>query len=166
MAVAVHVNVHAYATTHVATNLVRSLKQLVVACGLDAAKLLGEWNVLELGVETWLRTGHLRELILEIYDPANDKLVKRYDFEIDYGYRPDGDGDLWLDSDAVAYAVNKAGSVLASCSYDVFVDTAYGRPDVEGWSTGMLRSTGDLRRRSVGTAVGGGDLGAKLNYWK
>ena len=54
MGTAVQVNVHTYATTHVATNLIRSLKQLVVSSGLDATKLLGDWRTLERGVATWL----------------------------------------------------------------------------------------------------------------
>lgn len=166
MATAVQVNVHTYATTHVATNLVRSLKQLVVACGLNASKLLGEWQILENGVATWLRTHHLERLVLEIYDPATDRLIKRFDFEIDYTYHPGGDGDLWIDPDTVEYAVRKAGAVPSRCSYDIFAHTAPGRPDVSGWTTGTLRSTAHLQRRSVGAAVGGGDLGASLSYWK
>jgi hypothetical protein len=166
MATTVQVNVHTYATTHVATNLIRSLKQLVVACGLDSSKLLGDWQTLETGVATWLRTRHLERLILEIYNRGTGQLVKRFDFDIDYTYHPAGNGDLWIDRDTVDYAVRKAGAVPSSCSYDIFAQTAPGRSNVTGWTTGNLRSTANLQRRSVGAAVGGGDLGASLNYWK
>ena len=166
MATTVQVNVHTYATTHVATNLIRSLKQLVIGCGLNAAKLVRDWQTLEQGVATWLRTRHLKGLILEIYNPSTNKLVKRFDFDIDYTYHPNGDGDLWIDPDTVDYAIRKAGSVPSSCFYDIFADTAAGRPDVPGWTTGTFRSTSHLQRRSVGAATGGGDLGASLNYWK
>ena len=47
-----------------------------------------------------------------------------------------------------------------------FANTAAGRPDVKGWTTGTLRSTSGMTRRSVGTSTGGGDLGASLNVWK
>ena len=74
MATAVHVNTDVHTTTHVAANLVRSLKQIVVGCGLDASKLLGSWQTLERGVTAWLGSRHLQELILEIYDPSSDGL--------------------------------------------------------------------------------------------
>lgn len=166
MATAVRVNTYAYATTHVAANLIRSLKQLVVGCGLDGSKLLGNWQTLERGVSTWLSSRHLQRLVLEIYDPRSDGLVTRFDFEIDYGYHPSGDGALWLDPETVNYAIRKVGAVPSRCSYDILASTAPGRADVPGWTTGSFRSTAGLTRRSVGSAVGGGSLGASLNYWR
>lgn len=166
MGTAVQVNVRTYATTHVATNLIRSLKQLVVSCGLDARKLVGNWQTVEHGVATWLCTRHLTRLILEIYPRHTGALVRRFDFDIDYGYHPNGDGDLWIDPDTVAYAIRKAGQLPANCSYDILAQTNPGRPDVDGWSRGTLRSTAGLTRRSVGATVGGGDLGASLGVWK
>lgn len=166
MATTVQVNTHTYATTHVAANLIRSLKQLVVGCGLDASRLVGSWQTLERGVATWLGTRHLEHMILEIYNPSTDGLVKRFDFDIDYSYHPNGNGDLWLDADTVAYALAKAGAVPSSCSYAIVAGTRAGAPTISGWTTTTLRSTDHLRRRSVGASVGGGDLGAVLNYWK
>jgi hypothetical protein len=166
MSTAVQVNVTTYSTTHVATNLVRSLKQLVTACGLSASKLLGEWQTLENGVATWLASRHLQTLTLEIYGVSTGVLVARFDFSIDYTYHPNGNGDLWIDPDTVDYAVRKSGAIPANCSYDVFARTAAGRPDVAGWSNGTMRSTAHLQHRSVGAAVGGGEIGASLSYWK
>jgi hypothetical protein len=165
MGTSVNVNTATFSTTHVATNLLRSLKTLIVVCGLDSAKLVGEWSVLERGVETWLRSRHLTRLILEIYMPTTGTLIKRFDFEIDYSYHPEGNGDLWLDAETVRYAANKAGTVLSTCTYDILATTASGRPDVAGWSNGTLRSTSGLTQRSVGAAVGGGALGASLSHW-
>ena len=166
MPTAVHVNTYTHTTTHVATNLVRSLKQIVVGCGLDASKLVGCWQTIERGVATWLGSRHLRRVILEIYEVRSSGLVTRFDFDIDYGYHPAGDGALWLDPETVAYGIRKAGAVPATCNYDVLVETAPGHPAVSGWTEGTLRSTADLHRRSVGSAVGGGSLGASLSYWR
>jgi hypothetical protein len=166
MPAVVQVNVAAYASTHVSTNLIRSLKQLVVACGLKADKLLGQWQTLERGVATWLASRHLESLTLEIYDPRTDTLVGRFDFDLDYTYHPAGNGDLWIDPDTVAYAVRKAGAISAACDYQIWARTSAGRPNVAGWTTGTMRSTTHLHRHCVGAAVGGGDLGASLSYWK
>ena len=45
-------------------------------------------------------------------------------------------------------------------------DNGPGRPNVTGWTNTTLRETSGLRRHSVGTALGGGSLGAGLSYWK
>ncbi|PZS04864.1 MAG: hypothetical protein DLM56_04575 [Pseudonocardiales bacterium] len=69
-------------------------------------------------------------LVLEVYDPrdsAGNDLIGRFDFTIDYGYYPDGDGDLWLDPDTVAFAIRRAGTYPAACSYRFVADTEPGR---------------------------------------
>jgi hypothetical protein len=164
----VRVNTHAYATTHVATNMLRGMKQIIRESGLSISKIQSQWAVLEAGVATWLDSGHLKGLVLEVYDPtkpSGDDLVGRFDFTIEYAYYGDGDGDLWLDPDTVSYTVRKNGAYPASCGYRLIADTAPGYPAVSGWSTTTFRSTDGFTRHSVGTAIGGGSLGAGLSYY-
>lgn len=167
MSSVVRVNTYAYATTHVATNMLRSVKQIIRESGLRIDIIQNQWTVLETGVATWLRSRHLKALVLEVHDPtkpAGGGLVGRFDFTIDYTYG-DGDGELWLDPDTVSYAVRKNGSYPANCAYRLVADTAPDRPDVLGWTTSTLRSTAGLTRHTVGTAIGGGSLGAGLSYY-
>lgn len=169
MITSVRVNTSTYAATHVATNMLRCIKQIVRESGLSTIKMQSQWSVLEAGVTAWLRSGHLTSLILEVYDPsksADADLVGRFDFKIDYGYYGDGEGDLWLDPDTVAYAIRKNGSYPAKCDYRLVADTAPGYPAVEGWSTTALRSTAGFTRHSVGTTIGGGSIGAGLSYYR
>jgi hypothetical protein len=166
---AVRVNVHAYATTHVATNMLRGMKQIIRESGLSINRVQSQWAVLEDGVATWLGSQHLKSLVLEVYDPhlpADADLVGRFDFTIDYTYYGDGDGDLWLDPDTVSYTVRKNGSCPARCEYRLIADTSPGYPAVHGWSTTTFRSTADFTRHCVGTAIGGGSLGANLSYYR
>ena len=167
MSTAVRVNVSTYAHTYVATNLLRSLKQLIQGCGLSTAKLVSDWQVLENGVSTWLQTGHLRGLVLEVLDPSkwSNDLVGRFDFDIDYGYYADGDGDLWLDPDTVEFVIRKNGSYPSKCTYRFIADTAPGYPTVVGWSETTFRSTAGFVRQTAGAAMGGGSLGASLSYY-
>jgi hypothetical protein len=168
MSTSVHVNLHTYASTHVATGMLRGLRQIIRGTGLDPTLLTDQWEVLERGVAAWLRSGHLKALILEVYDPgrqANHDLIGRFEFDIDYGYHPDGDGDLWLDSDAVAFAIRKNGSYPSLCAYRVVADTSPGYPAVPGWATTNLRATTGFTRHSTGTALSGGGLGAGLSYY-
>lgn len=165
----VSVNTSTYSTTYVAANLLRGIKQIVRLSGLDATGLTSDWDVLENGCATWLRTGHLQALVLEVYDPAlpaGSDLVGRFDFTIDYSYYTDGDGELWMDPDTIAYTVRKNGSYPAACRYRVVADTSPNRPDVDGWRRTTFRSTTGLTRQVAGTAVGGGNLGASLAYYR
>lgn len=165
----VSVNTSVYSTTYVATNMLLGLKQLIAASGLSAKKLMGEWDTLELGCATWLASGHLRRLVLEVYDPAlpeGSDLIGRFDFDVVYDYYASGDGELWMDPDTVSWTVRKNGSYPSNCSYRVVVDNAPGRADVPGWSSTSFRSTTGFVRQTSGTAVGGGSLGAQLSYYR
>ena len=148
MTTAVRVNTATYAVTHVATNMLGSIRAIIKGSGLDPSRIREEWAVLEEGIATWLASGHLRALTLETYDPgkSGDNLVGRFDFTIDYGYYPGGDGDLWLDSDTVSHAIRKNGSFPGRCDYRLIADNAPGRPDVPGWSATAYRSTAGFTR--------------------
>ena len=127
MTTSVRVNTHTYATTHVATSMLRGLKQIIRESGLSIDTVQNQWTVLKSGVATWLDSRHLKTLVLEVYDPdrpAGRDLVGRFDFTIDYGYYSDGEGDLWLDPDTVAYTVRKNGSYPSRCAYRLIADTA------------------------------------------
>ncbi len=168
MSSSVRVNTHTHATTHVATNMLRSMRQIIRDSGLRTDTICAQWDVLEVGVATWLGTGHLNGLVLEVYDPAKPEgadSVGRFDFTVDYTYYGEGDGELWLDPDTVSYTVLKNGSYPANCAYRLVADTAPGYPKVAGWSSTTFRSTAGFTRHSVGTAIGGGSLGAILSYY-
>ncbi|HVF05266.1 MAG TPA: hypothetical protein VNA20_10525 [Frankiaceae bacterium] len=167
-ATAVRVNTAAYATTHVATNVLQSIRQIVREAGLSTDYLLGRWDTLELGIATWLSSRHLQKLTLEIWDPtkqAGRDLVGRFDFAIAYGYYADGDGDLWLDPDTVSYAVRRAGAIPSRCTYRVIAKNAPGAATVAGWSGTSYRSTAGFTEHATGTALGGGSLGVGLSYY-
>ena len=162
----VRVSTAVYSATHVATNMLRGLKQIIAGCGLDRSRIYRDWDVLERGVASWVESQHLRELVLEIWDSASAQtLVGRFDFRIDYGYDRSGDGDLWLDSEAVVWAIKKNGSYPSRCEYRIVADTGPGAPVVDGWSQATLRSTSGFRRHSIGTALAGGAMGVGLSYW-
>ncbi len=162
------VNVHTQATTHVAANVLRSIRQIIKGCGLSTTKMLDQWAVLEAGVATWLQSGGLEALILEVYDPSDrlDDRRGRFDFTIDYAHYGDGDGELWLDPETVRRTILKNGSYPSACDYRFVATTSSGRPNVDGWSTATLRSTAGFERHTVGTAVGGGNLGGSLAYYR
>ena len=123
--------------------------------------------MLEDGIATWLGIGHLKAVTLEVYDPGKrgDDLVGRFDFTIDYGYYPGGDGDLWLDPDTVAYTIARTAPISAAASTGSSSTAPPATPRFAGWATTTYRSTAGFTRHAVGTAIGGGSIGAGLAYY-
>jgi hypothetical protein len=164
MSTFVAVNTYTHAVTHVTGHLLNSLKVVIRLSGLSPEKLTSEWESLERGVCRWLETHHLEGLHLEVYDPTSDKIVGRWDFVISYGFT--GDGDFWVDADAIRYHIQKQGIWPASCNYRIIATTKEGRPDVWGWTTTTFRSTAGFVKQSIGTTIDASGLSAGTGYWR
>jgi hypothetical protein len=162
----VRVNANTYTTTHVASNILRSIKQLVQGCGLDPTQLANQYPTLQRGISTWLESGHLQAVVLEIYNSVTDKLEGRFDFTILRTYGDDDDGGFWLDTDEVRFTIRKAGLNVVNCGYRVVCDCADGEPPVPGWSDTTLRSTEGFTTHAVGTGITAGSVGVGLAYYK
>lgn len=165
MSTFVAVNTYTYSVTYVAEKLLLSLKEIIRESGLSPEKLTSEWAVLQLGFKTWLETRDLQRVTLEVYDPANNSLINRWDFDIEYGLV--GDGTMWVDTENIRYHIKKAGYWPSQCNYSVIVTTKPGRPNVAGWSSCSFRSTDGMSRYSIGTAIDGDNgLGSRAYYWR
>jgi len=136
---------------------------IIVKSGLSAAKMAGQWASLEEGISTWIGSKHLRQVYLEIFNPATQKLICRWDLDIIYGYG--GDGEFWADTEAIKYHIAKAGVIAATCEYRISLDNAPGATTLAGWTACTLYSTGGFSRYSVGTTIGSSGIGAGLAYW-
>ena len=115
------------------------------------------------GVQTWLNTGDLETVKLEIYNPKTDALIFRWDIDISYSWSG-GDGDFWTDTEQLRYAISKAGFGSERGSLSFAVHARPGRPDVLGWSSTTSRSTDGMVRQSLGTTVEHSGLGASTSY--
>lgn len=164
MSTSVSVNTSTHTVTYVATKILLSLKELIRLVGLDPSKLTGEWDTLESGIATWLGSRHLRQVTLEIYSTGSDKLVTRWDLDVNYGYT--GDGSFWTDTDALRYAIAKAGAVPSGCKYEVIVQNAPGAASLSGWSSVPYRSTQGFSRYGVGATIGADGIATETSYWK
>lgn len=154
---------YTHSVTYVADNILKSLKDIIRLSGLDPAKFVGDWQAYMNGLRTWLNSGHLRSIALEIYDPKTGALITRWDIEIAYGWT-EGDGSFWTDTEQLKYAIRKAGVAPSEARYCLLVDTKPGWPSVDGWGTGSYRSTAGMVRQSLGTTVEHSGLGASTSY--
>ena len=165
MTVSVSVRSYTHATTYVADNILKSLKNILLYSGLDPDKLVDDWEVLHRGIKTWIDSGHLLKIVLEVYEPATDKLIGRWDVHINYEWTG-GDGEFWTDTDAIRFAIKKAGVFPSSASYRVLATTRPGRPDVSGWSSTSFRSTEGMIEQRIGTSIEASGLSGNISYYR
>ena len=156
---------YTHSVTYVADNILKSLKDIIRLSGLDPTSFVEDWNTYLLAVRTWLNTGDLEGVILEIYNPGNDKLITRWDIDIVYGGIA-GDGSFWTDTDQLRYAILKVGLLPSQAKYKLLLYTKLGRPDVTGWNKGSSRSTDGMVKQSLGSTVEHNGLGAQTGYWR
>jgi len=163
MSTATFVISYAQTVTYLSTKMLLLLKEIIREVGLDPARFTSDWPTYEDAVSTWLSSRHLQRVTLEIYNPRTNALVSRWDMDVVYSTI--GDGKLWVDTAAIRYAIAKAGIPPSSCSYDIKLKNAPGRPEVQGWSSCDFRATDGLQRYAIGAAVGGNGLSAQAAYW-
>lgn len=154
---------YTHSVTYVADNILKSLKDIIRLSGLDPSEFVGDWQTNMLAVQTWLNSGDLRKVILEIFDPTTDALVVRWDIEITYSWSG-GDGGFWTDTEQLKYAIRKAGLAPSEARYRLLLDTRPGRSDVIGWSNASYRSSDGMVRQSLGATVEHSGLGASTSY--
>jgi Bacterial HORMA domain 2 len=160
---AVAVNTYTHSVTYVADNILKSLKDIIRLSGLDPSEFVGDWDLHMRGIQTWLGTGDLERVKLEIYDPETDALIFLWEIDIAYGWSG-GDGAFWTDTEQLRYAIRKAGLVPSEARYRLLLNTKSGRPDVPGWSKATGRSTDGMVRQGLGTTVEHSGLGANTSY--
>lgn len=161
----VSVNTYTHSVTYVSDNILKSLKDIILLSGLSPANFVNSWDSNLRAVRTWIESGHLTSINLEIYNPKSDELVYRWDIDIDYRYSA-GDGCFYTDTDQLKYHIRKAGISASSAKYSLILNNKPGRPDVEGWGAAEHRSTAGMTKQSLGSTISHSGLGAKTKYWR
>lgn len=161
----VSVNTYTHSPTHVAKNILKSLKDIIRLVDLDSGMLASNWDTYICAVETWLDTGHLERVIIEVFNPSTNALIMRWDIDIVYGWS--GDGSFWTDTEQLKYSIRTIGQLDPSITaYRIVLTTKSGRPDVDGWETTNLRSKYGFVRHSLGSTVSHNGLGVNPTYFE
>lgn len=157
------VNTYTHSVTYVSDNIMRVLKDIIYQTGLNPRRLTRNWGVITRGIETWLGTGHLNKVVLEVFNPSTNKLVGRWDIDIVYG--ESGDGNFWTDTEQIKYHILKAGVAPSNADYSIIAENQPGYPNVDGWVSTNLRNTDGFTRHSFGMTISHGGLGASASGW-
>lgn len=161
------VSVYSYthSVTYVTDNVLKSLKDIIRLSGLSPANLVNSWESKHRAIKTWIESRHLERVKLEIFNPATNALIVRWDLDIVYQWS-DGDGSFYTDTEQLKYAIKKAGVAPESASYEIILKTKPGRPDVSDWGPATSRSTDGMVRQTLGSTVEHSGLGASAAYWR
>lgn len=161
------VSVYSYthSVTYVTDNILKSLKDIIRLSELSPANLVNSWESNHRAIRTWIESGHLECVQLEIFNPLTNKLILRWDLDIVYQYSH-SDGSFYADTEQLKYAIKKAGVAPKDARYELILKNKPGRPDVEGWGPCSSRSTEGMVRQSLGSTIEHSGLGAGAAYWR
>jgi len=155
---------YTHSVTYVADNILKSFKDIIRLSGLDPTNLVESWDSKMLALKTWLQSGHLESVVLEVFDPTSNGLVGRWD--IDVVYVASGDGSFWTDTEQIKYHIRKAGLLPSQARYRLLMQNKKGRPDVDGWGPAEYRSTEGFARHSLGSTIEHNGLAGGAAYWR
>jgi hypothetical protein len=159
-----------FALTHnivfLSDNLRNTLREVIRENGISSPdKLMQDWDTIEQGIKTWLRSGHLKNVIVEFFKPGASVASARWEFPI--GYVGTGvHDDMWLDKSYLRQLTAKSARPSPDCSYRVVLRTDPGEPFVLGFVDCSLLSTGSLAARQAGTVIATGHMTAAVTYWR
>lgn len=156
---------YTHSVTYVADNILKSLKDIIRLSGLDPTSLATNHASNMRALETWLGSGDLEKVVLEIYNPATSALIIRWDIEIVYSWSS-GSGSFWADTEQLKYAIRKTGVNPIDAKYDLLLKHKPGAPAVDGWSSTSYRSTEGMTKQSLGSTIEHSGLGAQTSYWR
>jgi Bacterial HORMA domain 2 len=162
---AVSVYSYAYSVSYVTDNILKSLKDIILASGLSPAGLADEWADLHLAISTWIQSEHLQQVVLEVFNPTTNALVIRWDIDIVYAW-DSSSGRFWTDTAQLRYAIQKQGIWPSDARYRVLLRTKPGRPQVGNWRPGTSLSLQGFVRQSLGTTVEHSGLSGSTHYWR
>jgi hypothetical protein len=146
-------------------NLRNTLREVIRENGISPDKLMQDWTTIELGIKTWLQSGHLNNIVIEFFKPGASEASARWEFPIGYA----GSGvtdDMWLDKNYLRQLIAKSTRPTTDCNYRILLCTDSGRPDVSGFSSCSFLSTGSLAARQAGTVIATGHMTAAVTYWR
>jgi hypothetical protein len=166
---------HAYAYTHsfgqthsiafLSDNLRNTLREVIRENGISPNKLVQDWETIERGIQTWLRTGHLNNVVVEFYKPGASVVSARWEFPI--RYTGSGiDDDMWLDKAYLRQLIAKSTRPTTDCTYRIVLCTDREAVKVAGFTDCTFFATGQLAARQAGTVIATPHMTAGVTYWR
>jgi hypothetical protein len=146
-------------------NLRNTLREVIREYGLSPNKLMQDWETIELGIQTWLRSRHLNKIVIEFFKPGASVASARWEFPV--GYTGSGvDDDMWLDKAYLRQLIAKSAKPTMDCTYRIILCNDPGAARVEGFGDCPFLATGQLAARHAGTVIATAHMTAGATYWR
>jgi len=146
-------------------NLRNTLREVIRENGISPNKLMQDWETIERGIQTWLRSQHLNNIVVEFFRPGASAASARWEFPV--GYTGSGvEDDMWLDKAYLRQLIAKAARPSVDCTYRILLCTDPGAATVSGFTSCTFLSTGQLAARQAGTVIATGHMTAGATYWR
>jgi hypothetical protein len=149
--------------THFADKMLLLLGNIIRDSGLDMADFTSRRAEIEKGIKSWIISGHLRKVTLEIFKPGTKSLIRRWD--LDWDKCDAAESGFWVDVADIRYHLKKNGVIAKDCLYGFLFDCKPGYRPLPGWTTGTYADTTGLKLRSLGTTITAGSYGSRTSYW-
>jgi len=158
-----------YSRTHsivfLSDNLRNTLREVIREYGLSPDRLIQDWDTIEGGIKTWLRSRHLKTVTVEFFKPGSSVASAKWEFPV--VYTGSGvDDDMWLDKAYLRQLIAKSARPTLDCSYRILLSTHPGAESVSGFVYTEFLSTGQLAARHSGTVIATGHMTAGATYWR
>lgn len=155
----------AHSIVFMSDNLRNTLREVIRENGISPNKLMQDWETIERGIRTWLRSGHLNNIVIEFFKPGAKAASARWEFPV--GYTGSGvDDDMWLDKNYLRQLIAKSARPTSDCTYRIILCTDAGAPHVDGFIDCSFLSTGGLAARQAGTVIATRHITAGVTYWR
>lgn len=156
---------HTHSIVFLSDNLRNILREVIRENGISPNNLMQEWEIIEQGIRTWLRSGHLTDIVVEFHKPGTTVIAARWDFPVHYTGAGVED-DMWRDGDYLRQLIAKAKKPPSDCVYRIILCTRVGAPRVVGFADCTFLSTSTLSPREAGTVIATAHMTASVTYWK
>jgi hypothetical protein len=160
-----HVFSQAHSIIFMSDNMRNTLREVIRENGISPDKLVQDWDAIGRGIQTWLQSGHLENIVVEFFKPGASEASARWEFPIGY----EGSGvtdDMWLDKNYLRQLIAKSKRPTSDCTYRILLSKKSGAPAVSGLVDCFFLSTGDMSARQAGTVIAAGYLTAGATYWR
>ena len=74
----------AHSIVFMSDNMRNTLREVIRENGISPDKLTQDWNTIERGIQTWMASGHLNNIVVEFFKPGASQVSARWEFPIGY----------------------------------------------------------------------------------
>ncbi len=166
-AISIGVNIAVYPVTYVSNQILNCFIRTVDKRGLSLDYMNQHKDTISSGLFTWVGTGTLEKIILEIYDSDKDVVLERFDMCFEYSAAVPSTSDSIFETnlEKLEDFLGKLPSLPSDASYRVVAVLSKDAPQAPGWSPTSLRSADHLRNQKLGGLIKADYIGVAMEYW-